>query len=45
MGKESRLLRGLMRTTLDPARAVVQVLVALGFGLWLVVDPDRPAGH
>ena len=44
MGKESRLLRGLMRTTLDPARAVVQVLVALGFGLWLVVDPG-PAGR
>lgn len=44
MGKESRLLRGLMRTTLDPARVVVQVLVALGFGLWLVVDPG-PAGR
>ena len=39
--KESRFLRRFTSTSLDPARALVQVLLALGLGVWLVVDPEQ----
>ena len=44
MGKESHLLRGLMRTTLDPGPGRGTGIGGVGFGLWLVVDPG-PAGR
>ena len=39
--KESRFLRRFTSTSLDPARALVQVFLALGLGVWLVVDPGQ----